>query len=120
MTSPKNRTAPAGNRGLTRPTNEESRMAENQHTCVPVDTLKIDNSREPVSIGDALAEAMPKIRPLAHNMTLRIEHDDPEGPITTLGSLRAATAGLADDTPVWVVTNEQYEFFEGLQIGGER
>ena len=61
-----------------------------------------------------------QLRPLAHNVTIQIEHHDPEGPITTLGALRAAISGLTDDTPVWAMIHDQHEFFEGLQIGGER
>lgn len=89
-------------------------------THTPVDTPKFDETREPVPIGDALTEVLPKIRPMARNVTLHIEHDDPEGPITTLGDLRSATVGLSDETPIWAILDEQYEFFAGLQIGGER
>lgn len=60
-TSPENRTAPAGNRGLTRPTNKESRMADTQRTRVSVDTPKLDESREPVSLGDALPQVLREI-----------------------------------------------------------
>lgn len=94
-------------------------------------TQEQTTTREPVSIGDALAEVLPTLSPEgvlhATDVAVHIGWGSREGSLCTVGELRSLISNLPDDmlvTPVierWRRNGTAFREFAGLRIaaGGD-